>query len=112
MCVQVHAWCLYTPMFVYLPCLPTAVDQHHPTHTGGQDGTELDIEVLRVALLLETWEGEGPDGWTNTAIFQQQSTQQPLVTKYGGSGECGEWRVWVVGSVGSGECGEWGVWGG
>lgn len=59
-------------------CASHTTTTHQP---GGQDGTELDIEVLRVALLAETWEGEGPEGWTNTSIFKQQPTQQPLVTR-------------------------------
>ncbi len=68
-------FCISHAHTIRIPCVTY-------THTGGQDGTELDVEVLRVALLLETWEGEGPDGWTNASIFNQQPTQQPLVGKY------------------------------
>lgn len=55
----------------------------------------MDIEVLRVALLAETWEGEGPEGWTNSAIFKQQSTQKPLISRQRLSSSVldGQWRA-------------------
>ena len=48
-----------------------------------------------MALLAETWEGEGPEGWTNAAIFNQQPTQKPLVSRWArvGSRGCEERRL-------------------